>query len=220
MTISPARTRAAVEARKASRVLIVLLGAIGDVVRAMPLVMRVRRALPDARITWAVEPTAAPLLDRHPAVDESLVFRRDRGAAAFLAFLAEIRRRRFDLTLDLQRHLKSGVVSLVSGAPRRVGFHRSNGKEGNWLFNTESIPAQPHWSSKLRQYLGFADHLALDDQRIDFGLSLDREEQLRTDSLLRDLGGPFAAAFVGSTWESRFWFAERTAEVLRALSNR
>jgi hypothetical protein len=44
------------------RVLIVLLGAIGDVVRALPLAMRLRRGLPEARLSWAVEPTAAPLL--------------------------------------------------------------------------------------------------------------------------------------------------------------
>ena len=44
------------------------------------------------------------------AIDERLIFRRDLGARAFLAFLGEVRRRRFDLTLDLQRHLKSGSV--------------------------------------------------------------------------------------------------------------
>jgi hypothetical protein len=49
------------------RILIVLLGAIGDVVRAMPLAMRLRRGFPRAWIAWAVEPPAAPLLERHPA---------------------------------------------------------------------------------------------------------------------------------------------------------
>jgi ADP-heptose:LPS heptosyltransferase len=202
------------------RILVVLLGAIGDVVRAMPLVVRVRRGFPAARITWAVEPAAAPLLERHPAIDERLVFRRDLGACAFLRFLGEVRNRRFDLTLDLQRHLKSGMVSRWSGARRRIGFHRTNTKEGNWLFNSETIPPQRHWSSKLRQYLAFADHLGLAEAPLEFGLTPSREEEERVDALLAPVRGPFAAAFVGSTWESRWWLAERTAAVLDSLHAR
>ena len=202
------------------RVLIVLLGAIGDVVRAMPLAMRVRRGFPDAYLAWAVEPAAAPLLEGHPAIDEPLIFRRDLGAAAFVRFLREVRRGAFDLVLDLQRHLKSGVVSRASGAPRRIGFHRSNTKEGNWLFNTESIPPQRHWSSKLRQYLAFADRLDLAPAPIEFGLGLTREEEARVDTLLAPVRAPFVAAFVGSSWPSRWWFADRTAAVLSALGAR
>jgi ADP-heptose:LPS heptosyltransferase len=203
-----------------ARILVVLLGAIGDVVRAMPLVLRVRRGFPGAHVTWAVEPTAAPLLERHPAIDERLIFRRDRGAPAFLRFLVEVRARGFDLVLDLQRHLKSGVVSRVSGARRRIGFHRSNTKEGNWLFNNESIAPQRHWSSKLRQYLAFADHLRLPQTPIEFGLSLDRDEEARVDEVLAPVRGPFIAAFVGSSWNSRWWLPDRTAAVLRALRER
>jgi ADP-heptose:LPS heptosyltransferase len=206
--------------RSPGRILIVLLGAIGDVVRAMPFAMRLRRGFPESRITWAVEPSAAPLLDRHPAIDERLIFRRDLVVGAFVRFLAGVRRRRFDLSLDLQRHLKSGVVSRVSGAAVRVGFHRSNTKEVNWIFNSETIPPQPHWSSKLRQYLAFADHFGLPESPVEFGLSLAREEAARVDELLRDVRGPFVTAFVGSTWESRWWMAERTAGVLDAARAR
>jgi ADP-heptose:LPS heptosyltransferase len=204
-----------------SRILIVLHGAIGDVIRALPLALRVRRNLPRAHIAWAVEPPAAPLLAGHPAIDERIVFRRDLGARAFVLFLREIRRGRFELTLDLQRHLKSGIVSRASGAPRRIGFHRTNTKEGNWLFNTETVPPQRHWSSKLEQYLAFADYLGLDASApVEFGFALDRAEEARVDALLGQRSDPFVVAFVGSTWESRWWFAEATAEVLRAVRER
>ncbi len=202
------------------RILIVLHGAIGDVIRAMPLALRVRRGFPEAHVAWAVEPPAAPLLERHPAIDERLVFRRDLGPRAFLAFLREVRRGHFDLALDLQRHLKSGVVSRASRARRRIGFHRANTKEGNWLFNTETVAPQRHWSSKLRQYLSFADHLGLADAPIEFGLALDRAEEARVDALLAAHPEPFVVVFVGSTWESRWWFAAETAEVLRRLRAR
>ena len=202
------------------RIIVVLLGAIGDVVRAMPLVSSVRRGFPQARITWAVEPIAAPLLEAHPAIDERIVFERNRGARAFPKFLREIRRRRFDLVLDLQRHLKSGVVSRASGAPRRIGFARANTKEGNWLFNNEAIAPQEHFTSKLGQYLAFATHLGLDPKPIEFGLRATEAERARVAEWLAPLERPFVAAFVGSTWPSRFWTPEATAEALTMLAER
>ncbi|MEA2626940.1 MAG: hypothetical protein QOD06_2985 [Candidatus Binatota bacterium] len=204
----------------AERVLIVLFGAIGDVVRALPLAGRIRSAYPGARIAWAVEPMSAPLLEDHPAIDEAIVFRRPEGAPAFLRFLDDVRRRRFDLVIDLQRHLKSGLVSFATRARVRVGFHRANSKEGNWVFNTEHVPPQPHWSSKLGQYLAFARHLGIEDEAIDFDLRLREDEERRVDELLGGLRGPFAAAFVGSSWESRWWWPEATAEVAEALASR
>src|SRR5262249_31616184 len=100
----------------AERILIVLLGAIGDVVRGLPLAARVRAGYPSAHLAWAVEPRAAPLLEEHPALDERLVFERAGGARSFFTFLRRVRDGRFDLVLDLQRHAKSGLVSFASGA--------------------------------------------------------------------------------------------------------
>ncbi len=199
------------------RILIVLLGAIGDVTRALPLLTRLRRTYPEAYIAWAVEPTAAPLLDNHPALNEVLLYRRIRGPVAFFPFLREIRRHRFDLVLDLQRHAKSGLVSWWSGAPLRLGFHRKNTKEGNWFFNTHTITPVPDFSLKLHQYLAFADALGLPDDGVHFDLRLREEEQQRVETLLSSTPHPFAAFFLGSRWPSRFWFPPATATVVRAL---
>lgn len=202
----------------ATRILIVLLGAIGDVVRALPLAQCLRRGYPGARLVWAVEPAAAPLLQAHPALDAVLTFDRPRGVPAFVRFLETVRAVRADLTLDLQRHLKSGIISRASGAPVRLGFHRRNGREGNWLFNTHHLEPVPHFSSKLQQFLGFADWLGVDPEPVDFGLRLTPGEEQHVEALLAPARAPFVAAFVGSSCESRLWFPERTAAVADALA--
>jgi len=199
------------------RILVILLGAIGDVTRALPLLSRLRRAYPQAHIAWAVEPAAAPLLDYHPALDEILLYQRSRGSQTFLPFLRTVRNHHFDLVLDLQRHLKSGLVSLWSRAPVRLGFHRSNTKEGNWLFNTHTIEAVPDFSLKLAQYLKFADALGLPDDGVRFDLRLRPAEEQKVETLLAGTIHPFAAFFLGSRWPSRFWFPQATAEVARVL---
>ncbi len=205
---------------QAERVLIVLLGAIGDVVRAMPLAMRVRAGYPAAHVAWAVEPAAAPLLETHPALDERIVFERSGGAPAFVRFLRRVRAGRFDLVLDLQRHLKSGIVSAASGAATRIGFHWRNAKELNWIFNTRTIAPVEARGWKLEQYLRFADLLELPELPAAaprFGLALRREEEGRIEALLAPVRRPFAALFVASTWESRLWFPEGFAAVADGL---
>ncbi len=199
------------------RILIVLLGAIGDVTRALPLLTRLRRSYPDAHIAWAVEPAAAPLLEVHPALDEVILYRRTEGFFTFLSFLQEIRRRRFDFVLDLQRHAKSGIVSWCSRATVRLGFHRSNTKEGNWLFNTHTIAPIPDFSLKLGQYLQFAKMLQLPDDAVRFDLRLHPDEEQRVEMQLADTRRPFAVFFLGSRWPSRFWFPHATAAVAQTL---
>src|SRR5262249_22116752 len=83
------------------RLLIILLGAIGDVVCGMPLAQRLRAGWARTRIMWAVEPAAAPLLEGHPAVDEVIVFRRGGGIPALIEMNHKLRESRTDLVLDL-----------------------------------------------------------------------------------------------------------------------
>src|SRR5260370_41066642 len=108
------------------RVLIILLGSLGDVGRALPLLGRCRRAWPDAHIAWAVEPKSEPVLRNHRWLDEMIVYERRHAPWSFIPFLRQVRHGGFDLVLDLQRHLKSGDVPLVSGAGIRCVFAAVN----------------------------------------------------------------------------------------------
>lgn len=192
-------------------VLIVLHGSIGDVTRALPLVNSVRRGYPEAKITWAVEPQAFPLVERHPAVDEVIVFDRARWWQSLLPFLRQIRFKRFDLVLDLQRHFKSGLISWWSGAPFRLGFHPRDAKELNWVFNTHYIQATGDGVSKLHHYLKFAELLELQPQPIEYEMRLTQEEEAKVQQRLKGVGGEFAVFFIGSSWESKRWFPVETS---------
>ena len=199
------------------RVLLVLLGAIGDVVCGMPLAQRLRAGWPRVRITWVVEPAAAPLLDQHPAIDQVIVFRRGQGTPALLEVLRALRDSRPDITLDLQRHFKSGLFSWASGAPRRLGFHWRNSREGNWFFNTQTIEPVDTFTLKLTHFQRFADLLGVDPAPVTFGLASSTVERQRVARLLGDLNGRPAVLYVGSTWPSRQWRPAATAALCRRL---
>jgi heptosyltransferase I len=202
------------------RVLIVLLGAIGDVVRALPLLGRIRAAWPDAHLAWAVEPKSQAVLEHHPWLDELIVYDRTHAPWTFPSFLRRVRKGHFDLVIDLQRHLKSGFTSLISGAGNRFGFAAPNTKEFNHLFSNHQIAPQPNMRLKLLQYQAFGDALGLAPSPIEFGLAATDDERARARDILRDAPRPILAAILGSSWPSRIYFPESTAAVIRRVACR
>lgn len=191
------------------KILVVLHGSIGDVTRALPLAGMLRRAFPTSFLAWSVEPACFPLLQENPAIDQILLFDRAHWWKSAAPFLAQVRAAEFDLTLDLQRLLRSGVISWWSGAPRRIGFHRRDSKEGNWIFNNEYIPACGDRISKFEHYLKFADYLGIERSAPRWDFHLSTAERAGADRHLAPVRGPFAVLFVGTRWESKQWFPEQ-----------
>src|SRR5438105_14208070 len=104
-----------------SRLLIVRLGALGDVVHAIPVAAALRRAFPAAKIDWLVSAKHREILDLVPAIDRRLVIN-DRGDAtggtSMIAAVRELRSARYDVALDLQGLIKSGLPARSSGPAR------------------------------------------------------------------------------------------------------
>ena len=199
------------------RVLIVLPGALGDVIRGLPLLGRLRRRHPDATIGWVVEPLSAPILGGHPWLDRVHRFERKHGVAGYLAVAREVRAAGYDVALDLGRSVKSAGLAALSRAPRRIGFAREDAREGGWLFATERLPPQGVERSKLEQFLAFGPALDAAGGDVAFGLAPGAAEMDAAAALLGDARPPFVAACVGSSCPSRAWWPERTAAALDAL---
>jgi lipopolysaccharide heptosyltransferase I len=120
-----------------NRILIVRLGALGDVVHAIPVAAALRRAFPAARIDWLVSAKHREILDLVPVIDRRLVIN-DRpsgrspsvaGGSSLLAAIGELRRSRYDVAIDLQGLIKSAMLARASGAPRVVGFSSRYARE-------------------------------------------------------------------------------------------
>jgi heptosyltransferase-1 len=103
-----------------NRVLLVRLGALGDLVHAIPVAAALRRAFPAARIDWLVSRKHRAILDLVPVIDRRLVIDR-----IFLDAVPELRRSRYDVAIDLQGLVKSALLARSSGADRVIGFASS-----------------------------------------------------------------------------------------------
>lgn len=125
------------------RILIIRLSAIGDVVRALPILHTLRDHFRDARIDWAVEHKAAAVVEGHPMLDRLLVFNRPAALRPalreFAAFCRQIRANQYDLVVDAHGIFKSGCITYWSGAKKRVGFARPMSQECSWLFTNKRV---------------------------------------------------------------------------------
>ena len=200
------------------RILIVLHGSIGDVTRALPLAGMLRKAFPYAFLAWSIEPACFPLLQGNSALDEIILFDRAHWWKSFGPFFARIRAGRFDLVLDLQRLFRSGVISWWTGACQRVGFHRRDSKEFNWIFNNLHIPPFGEEIPKLEHYLKFVDYLGIERSALEWQFNLTAEERAAIDRHLSELSGGFAILFVGTRWESKQWFPAQMSQCAEQLS--
>ena len=201
------------------RILLILHGSIGDVTRALPLATVLRKGFPQSYIAWSVEPISRPLLEHNPAIDELIVFERVRGWRALGLFLRQIREKHFDLVLDLQRILKSGLISWATGAPRRLGFNRLDAKEFNWMFNNFHLEPFGESISKIEHYFRFTDALGLPRESPEWDFFLTAAERASIKTHLCGLKRSFAVLFVGTRWESKRWFPSQIARCADLLSD-
>lgn len=108
---------------RADKVLVIKLRAIGDVVLSTAVLPNIRKAYPSAAVHFLTEKASAPVLEHHPDVDRVLVLPgRGRGIAGAAAFYRGFLRERYDLVFDLFGNPRSAFLTLLSGAPARVGF--------------------------------------------------------------------------------------------------
>jgi heptosyltransferase-1 len=124
--------------RSIRSILVVRLGAMGDVIHALPAVARLRQAFPNARIAWAIEPRWAPLLEDNPSVDEVIaaptsLWRKHLASPTTWSAVRELHRHLresgFDAAVDFQGLLKSALLARLSGATRIFGFERQDLRE-------------------------------------------------------------------------------------------
>src|SRR3569832_560198 len=193
-------------------ILIIKPSSLGDVIDALPAVGALRKRFDVARISWLGKPEWACLLKGHPFIDE--VISTPFSAGNLPGLLRAVRRRRFDLVVDLQGLFRSAFLGWVTGAPVRLGF--AEGREGApWIY-TDRVAVPAGVDHAVDRYRLAAKALGGLLQEVDFGLVPPPEAVASVDRFLIETGlaeSPFAIIQPTARWESKKWPAERFARL-------
>jgi heptosyltransferase I len=195
---------------KMGDVAIVMMSAVGDAVHVLPVINAIKRQHPSSRIAWVLQPGPAALVRGHPALDELILFERQRGLKAFLDIRRQLAQRHFDLALNLQVYFKAGLVTSFLRAPVKLGFDRRRARDFNWLFTTHRIPPSPPQHVQ-DQYFEFLRYLGIDPEPVEWGLGPWPHELEWQRSFFAQFDRPVAALVVATSKPEKDWPAERWA---------
>ncbi|MDB5351579.1 MAG: ADP-heptose:LPS heptosyltransferase [Planctomycetota bacterium] len=200
------------------RVCLIKPSSLGDIVHALPVLSALRAAWPQAHLAWVVNRGLRGLLDGHPDLDEIIPFDRSRvglgpqGLAAFARFASDLRRRKFDLSIDLQGLLRTGIIAACTGAAVRVGL--ADAREGATRFYTHRVgdndsKSKTHAVDKLMQVV-HAFGISGSPSFVPVISDHDREWAKAT---LYSRNSPRLILNVGARWLTKRWPPSRFAEV-------
>ena len=213
-------------------ILVVKLSSIGDVVHTLPAVAAIRRAAPDARISWVVDRRASEILKGSPVIDDLIEVdtRSKRSISEIRERLSPVKPGQsvpVDLAIDFQGLIKSGFVTWLSKAPRRAGFESIDLRErASGIFLTEQVRTA-HIASVIDKNVALAlGALSIGDPALcsdyEFPIVTTAEDERYVDELISSnleatgmeaKASGFAILNPGGGWPTKLWDTARFGKV-------
>lgn len=127
------------------RILVVRLGAMGDIVHSLPAVASLKHSHPGSHLTWAVEPQWEPLLEGNAFIDRIVPLRRQSLRGLFETW-RDLRVANYDFAVDFQGLMKSALVASAARPERIFGFHQSQLREpaAALFYSNKTLSRAPH----------------------------------------------------------------------------
>ncbi|MCP4105851.1 MAG: lipopolysaccharide heptosyltransferase II [Desulfobacteraceae bacterium] len=211
-------------------ILVVKLSAIGDVIHTLPALNAIRKQYPSTHITWLVEEAARSLVEGHEALDRVLVSKRKRWVKSLFSsksrysermealkqacvFIKELRNTHYDLVIDFQALLKSGVLIGLAKGERKAGFDKGmEHMEHSYLFLNERIKPVAMDNHAILRSMMLLDALGIETDEIEYKLPVREQDRKRVDDLLARYGAVeskgkklLAALNPVAKWETKLW---------------
>lgn len=215
------------------RILIVKLSAIGDVLMATPVAKALRKAYPESYIAWVVERKSADVIVGNPYLDEVLIWDRIKtksylrdsisNLSGFRELRSQLKARKFDVCVDTQGLMRSAIVSMASGAPRRIGFADA-GENASILYTEKYDPGDGLLVAQQRN-LDLLKPLGIVSSDTEMCMPISNSDREFASGFFENnnLKGRRVFAFLpATTWVNKHWTVEgwsRLAEIVAEKYN-
>ncbi len=211
------------------RILVIRLRALGDVLLATPAIRALREAHPDAHLAMMVRKNMAGVVEGNPHLDEVIIcdpwygesWSSMRKASEFLRGVRRLRRSRFDLVIDLFGNPRSAWLTLLSGAPYRLGYD-VRGRRLAYNLHKERDLQRGVPRSEVDVHLDMVRLLGVDtkDRHLVFRMGEEHREKVRLFLQNRGIAetDEWVALTPAAKWQAKRWKPEFYGRLARLLA--
>lgn len=195
------------------KILVVKPSSLGDIVHSLPFLNSLSSCFPKAEIHWVVAKGFEDILEENPMIDKLIVINKDmwkkiKKAGDTLrevkSLFRELRNERYDLVVDLQGLFRSGLITMATRAPERVGF--AEAREGSRLFYNVKVKGGKGVHA-VDRYMKVASAIGCDTGNIIFPFPLFKNE-LKEIKKIKSSIKDYAVLVPGARWDTKMWPAE------------
>ncbi len=213
------------------KILIIKLGAIGDIIHTLPALAAIRAHIPEAEISWVAEQRSAEILRGNDLIDNLIEVdtKSLRSGKVIEKMLIEgakqvknLRQYDFDIAIDFQGLLKSGIITKLSGAKTRWGFSRADLREPAarvFYTDTAKMPTATH---VIRRNLSLAEAAlgpAVNSGEVRFPISTTDEHKDEAASIANRVAANFAILNPAGGWVTKLWHPEKYGQLADRIWN-
>jgi heptosyltransferase-1 len=204
------------------KLLIVKTSSLGDVIHSLPIIADIRAHHPNIEIDWLVEASFADIPKLHPAVNQVIPVAVRRWRKALFcrqtwqeigAVKQKLAQQRYDIILDTQGLLKSGLMTYFSNGQKH-GYDSSSAREPLASFfydTTHQVSRAQHAVARNRTLAALAFSYPIPDNRPDYGIHAPAE----TNPILNE---PYVVGLHGTSRDSKLWPTEHWIDLGQALA--
>jgi heptosyltransferase-1 len=203
------------------KILIIKPSSLGDVVHSLPFLNVIRACFPKAEIHWVIAKGLEGLLEGHPMINKLWIINKDawkkiKQAKSTIKEIKELfmqlKKENFDIVIDLQGLLRSGILTVATSAPVKVGF--AEAREGSSFFYTHKVEGGRNIHA-VDRYLKIASFLGCNISDVRFPFPLSFNSSLITRHSL--LSGNYAVIVPGARWKTKVWPPEKFGKLSSKL---
>jgi heptosyltransferase-3 len=164
--------------------LLIQLRRIGDVMMTTPAVRALKKAFPEASISFLTESPSDQVYKNNPHLDHLLLYPKNNSILDRLKFYSRIRSQNYDCVIDFQGNPRTALLSRISGSGYRIGF---DFKGRSWCYHRAiGLPTDSTYSAQHKMNL--LEPLGVESSDLELEMESSTEDQDYAEKLLKSVG--------------------------------
>lgn len=196
------------------KILIIQTAFIGDVILATPVIEKLHRFYPDAVIDFIVRKGNESLLTEHPHLRQVHIWNKKQSKYKnFYKLLTNIRLEKYDLVINIQRYLSTGILSAFSKAKSIVGFR----KNPMSVFFSKKLPHELDGTHEVERNLQLIQHITDNSFQLPKLYPTNANFQRTNELIQQYVSGDFVTIAPTSVWFTKQLPASKWMELCELL---